>query len=142
MLIESKLRRVNGTHVEMPSGITYKFEPTADDPRHVAEVEHEDDLARFLKISEGYRIARKDDAKKLVAPGTTIAPVPVPDSSATEAPVIDMSFPTTAPAQPDDLDGMTKSELIDHAKANNIVVNDKLPKPAVIQQIRTARAAT
>lgn len=141
MLIESKIRRVNGTHVEMPSGIVYKFAPTPDDPRHVAEVEHDDDLTTFLKISEGYGIAKKGDAKKLVAAGTISAPTEAPRSDATEAPLFDMSQPTPAPAVADDLDGMTKNELVDYAKANNITVNDKLPKPAVIQQIRTAKAA-
>jgi len=69
MLIESKIRREGGTIVDMGKGANtrrYHFKPQAplnpNNPEahlhvpHVAEVENENDLARFLAIPEGYKI--------------------------------------------------------------------------------------
>ncbi|MBU9386636.1 hypothetical protein [Burkholderia multivorans] len=56
MKIECILRREGGTVVEMP-GKTYHFAPWPDG-RHVADVEIEAHIERFLSIPEAYRIAR------------------------------------------------------------------------------------
>jgi hypothetical protein len=56
MNIESIIRRQGGTKVEL-DGVSYHFEPIADG-RHVAFVEDEDHIGKFLAIPEGYRIAK------------------------------------------------------------------------------------
>lgn len=67
MLIESIIRRSNAKKATVGTTVTfgappnvraYKFEPTATDPRHVCEVEDEDDIQALLAIREGYRIAK------------------------------------------------------------------------------------
>ncbi|CAB3972336.1 MULTISPECIES: hypothetical protein [Burkholderia] len=57
MNIECILHRKGGTVVEMP-GKTYHFAPTQDDERHIAAVEVDGHIERFLSIREAYRIAR------------------------------------------------------------------------------------
>lgn len=49
-LIEHTRQREGGTHIPMPSGITYHFAPTPTDTRHIAEVENTDDFTRFVRI--------------------------------------------------------------------------------------------
>jgi hypothetical protein len=56
MKIECILKRKGGSHIEMP-GKKYYFEPQ-EDGRHIAEVEVDDHIERFLAIPEAYRIAR------------------------------------------------------------------------------------
>lgn len=56
MQIECILKREGGTVAEI-GGIDYHFEPLADGA-HVAEVENDDHVDRFLSISEGYRLYR------------------------------------------------------------------------------------
>lgn len=53
MLIESRIRRANGTRVTL-DGVEYHFQPSGDDPRHVAEVSDPAHVAEFLKVTEGY----------------------------------------------------------------------------------------
>lgn len=62
---ESITRREGGTKVPMPSGVTYHFKPTDDDPRHLAVVENQDDFVRFVAVGEAlrtYRLIGRDDA--------------------------------------------------------------------------------
>ena len=54
MLIESKIRRKNGTTVTIGKD-EYHFAP-GDDGLHVCEVENPKHIQRFLSITEGYRI--------------------------------------------------------------------------------------
>lgn len=67
MKIECTLKRKGGTHVDMP-GKKYHFEPQ-EDGRHIAEVEDDAHIERFLSITEAYRIARAPGA----APVASIA---------------------------------------------------------------------
>lgn len=54
MKIECKLKRPGGTHVDMGTA-KYHFAPL-DDGAHVADVEDEAHEARFLSISDAYRV--------------------------------------------------------------------------------------
>lgn len=57
MLIESIIQRAKGTTVDM-DGVSYRFLPSAaHDGRHVAEVEDQRHISRFLAIREGFRPA-------------------------------------------------------------------------------------
>lgn len=71
MNIECILQRKGGTVVEMP-GKTYHFAPQ-EDGKHVAEVNIEAHIERFLSIPEAYRIHRQKGAEEVAA---TFAPVP------------------------------------------------------------------
>lgn len=61
-LIESLIRRKNGTICEMPptvespKGARYHFKPQGDDPRHIAAVADAAHAARFIQIPEGYAL--------------------------------------------------------------------------------------
>lgn len=59
MLIESKIKRKDGTTVTM-DGVTYHFSPD-ESGAHVCEVSHKRHIQRFLSISEGYCIAGAPD---------------------------------------------------------------------------------
>jgi hypothetical protein len=54
MKIECKLKREGGSKIDLDN-IEYHFAPGADGA-HVAEVENDEHIARFLAIPEGYRI--------------------------------------------------------------------------------------
>lgn len=66
MQIECKLKRDGGTKVDMGTA-QYHFAPLADGA-HVAEVENEKHIDRFLSISEAYRLYRADRAPEADAP--------------------------------------------------------------------------
>ena len=146
MLIESKIRREKETPITMRSGKVYTFGPRAGDDRHVCEVEHDDDIGDFLAIKEGYRIAKGDAEKPNSIPMATSAPTSgftqEPTSAPSAAPVPLVSEATGAPTSiatdPPDVDAMSKAELIDHAKANGISVNESLPKPAILSTVKAA----
>lgn len=55
MKIESIIKREGGTRVSL-SGTNYHFKPD-EEGRHVADVEQEAHVERFLSIPEGYRLA-------------------------------------------------------------------------------------
>lgn len=75
MRIECILQRKGGTVVEMP-GKTYHFAPQ-EDGKHVADVEIEAHIERFLAIPEAYRLLRTStaDLPATFAPKTEDAPV-------------------------------------------------------------------
>lgn len=54
MKIECILKRQGGTHVDM-GGVVYHFAPQPDGA-HVADIEDNAHIQRFLGIPEGYRI--------------------------------------------------------------------------------------
>lgn len=58
MLIECLIKRVGGTHVDL-QGVHYHFRPALTG-EHVCEVQDENHVDLFLRIPEGYRIARKN----------------------------------------------------------------------------------
>lgn len=74
MLIESIIKRAGGTEVPMPvegaDDITYHFKPQDGkfDSPHVAEVANEAHAARFLAITEGFKIPGAPDPVEIVAP--------------------------------------------------------------------------
>lgn len=59
MLIESKIKRQDGTRVTMDD-VVYHFAPDASGA-HVCEVSHKRHIQRFLSIPEGYCIAGAPD---------------------------------------------------------------------------------
>lgn len=76
--IECKLLREGGTRAEI-GGTEYHFEPLADGA-HVAAVSNDDHIARFLSITDAYRLYRgKESPKgkpvKVAAPSAAPAPV-------------------------------------------------------------------
>jgi hypothetical protein len=58
MLIESLIKRVGGTHVQLGNDIYHFSNHIKDDPRHVCDVDDEDHIQTFLAIKEGYRIVK------------------------------------------------------------------------------------
>lgn len=62
MKIESLIQRSNGTKVDMEAPErTYHFKPSAEDPRHIAEVDVDHHAKTLLRITEGYRAVDADD---------------------------------------------------------------------------------
>lgn len=56
MLIESLIKRQGGTHVQLEAPkASYHFKPTAEDPRHIADVTITHHAKALLRIKEGYR---------------------------------------------------------------------------------------
>jgi len=72
MLIELKIKRQGGTKVDI-DGQNYHFKPANDNPDapHVAQVTNEEHIARFLAITEGYRIAPDSTAQAAAAASGT-----------------------------------------------------------------------
>lgn len=70
MLIESIFRRKGGSFIPFgPAAkptVVYHFAPESDDKdaKHVCEVTDPDHIARFLSITEGYRLAEPEKPKK------------------------------------------------------------------------------
>lgn len=74
MIIESIIKRKAGTTVQL-GDITYFFNETETEPRHLAEVKDEDHIARFLSVKEGFREAEgKAKVAKPAAPVEKTAP--------------------------------------------------------------------
>ncbi|MDN7179102.1 hypothetical protein M0D69_13975 [Caballeronia sp. SEWSISQ10-4 2] len=85
MKIECTIQRKDGTIVEL-SGRPYHFKPSADDPRHVAEVTDEAHIERLLSIREAYRILRTPGAaavSETLEPADD-APLPLIDEDSRE----------------------------------------------------------
>lgn len=84
MKIQCVLNREGGTKAEI-DGIEYHFEPLADGA-HVADVEREDHIDRFLGIPEGYKVyhGKEEPTGKPVEVGPVKAPAvnaPAPATS-------------------------------------------------------------
>lgn len=58
MLIESIIKRANGTHVKLGDDIYHFSTHIKGDPRHICEVNDDDHIQAFLAVKEGYRIAK------------------------------------------------------------------------------------
>ncbi|WP_288075942.1 hypothetical protein [Pseudomonas sp.] len=65
MKIECILQRKHGSSVTLDD-TTYHFKPSADDPRHIADVSIQAHIRRFLGIPEGYQSAEPVSASVLV----------------------------------------------------------------------------
>lgn len=77
MQIESIIRRKNGTRVTLGS-TEYHFTPNAEGA-HVADVENDAHIQRFLSVPEGfkiYRAAKVEKQPEVVLPGTPATDVP------------------------------------------------------------------
>ncbi|AFN39122.1 hypothetical protein G167_gp32 [Burkholderia phage BcepMigl] len=88
MKIECILHRKGGTVVDMP-GKTYHFEPQ-DDGRHIANVENEAHIERFLRVPEAYRIARTPGAEAIESDASamlrgTVPPIDNPPAVTVDA---------------------------------------------------------
>ena len=75
MKIESTIKRAKGTFVTMQDGTRYAFAPN-DEDAHVADVEDDAHIERFLSITEGFRIYR-DPAKAKPAKANPIKADPI-----------------------------------------------------------------
>lgn len=61
MKIQSLIERENGTIVDLEApNRTYHFKPTAEDARHIAEVDLDHHAKTLLRIKEGYRAVDND----------------------------------------------------------------------------------
>lgn len=79
MMIESLIRRANGTLVTL-GGVKYHFVPDGDG-RHVAEVENEEHMAKFLAVPTGYRLVLGSAPKKPVVDPNIVDPAPSSNAS-------------------------------------------------------------
>jgi hypothetical protein len=131
MRIESLIRRPGGTTVTL-NDTDYRFVPSGDDPRHIADVEDPDHIDRLLAIPEGYRLARDGKASK------PAAPKPAAPEQDTAPPPAGDKLPSSDVALPDEFDEMTKAQLIEYAEKNNIAVNTGDVKPTIIAEIKKA----
>lgn len=86
MQIESKIKRSGGTRVTL--GTTHYHFTKQPDDAHVADVEIEAHIERFLSIPEGFRLYRKDQAAAKVE---VVVPTPVAVMPA--APAKSLGFP-------------------------------------------------
>jgi hypothetical protein len=77
MKIQCVLIRQGGTKVDIDN-VQYHFEPLPDGA-HVADVENEDHVDRFLAIAEGYKLYRGDlapvGAPEAIEPSPVVIPV-------------------------------------------------------------------
>lgn len=85
-------------------------------------------------------------ARTTAAPATpgpsTPAPETEPPAPAPATPAPDATgAPATGADEGDDLDAKTKPQLLEIVKDENVQVDTTLPKPALLNAIRTARAA-
>jgi hypothetical protein len=76
--IECKLHRAGGSIIPL-DGIEYHFAPQADGS-HVANVENEEHIDRFLSITEAYRLYRGAVAAPAAPAEATAAPEAQADS--------------------------------------------------------------
>lgn len=102
MNIECILRRKGGTVVEMP-GKTYHFAPTQDDERHIADVNIDAHVERFLSIREAYRIARTPGAEAVESDATaslrgTVPPIDNPPTVTVDAAQLKVAGATFPPS--------------------------------------------
>lgn len=73
--IECKLQRKGGTEVKLDK-TTYHFAPR-EDGAHVADVENEAHVDKFLSIPEGYRMYRGQAAAAPIEPAAPVTPADV-----------------------------------------------------------------
>lgn len=104
VIIESLIKRAGGSKIPM-GGATYHFAPD-DHGRHVATISDPDHIARFLQISEGFRMLAAV-AVPAAAPAAPAAPVgvvaqqPAPAQPAQlNGPAEAVTAPSPAPATP------------------------------------------
>lgn len=131
MLIESKIKRAGGSKIDI-AGVVYHFKPVDpkdNDSPHVCDVpdDHEAAIARFLSITEGFRMYRpgaKAEPENPVAP--VRAPAPPPEA---KKPRIEL---------PDFGAMKGKKEVLAWAQANmpELQLSVKLPEGAIIKRIR------
>ncbi|AOJ09657.1 hypothetical protein [Burkholderia mayonis] len=111
MKIECVLHRKGGTVVDL-SGKIYKFAPTVDDSRHIADVTVDAHIERFLSIREAYRIARNPGAEAVeidAGAGSrgTILPADIPPTVTVDADQLKVAGATFPPSF--DINGKTYS---------------------------------
>lgn len=106
MRIECTIVREGGSFVDI-DGVDYHFKPLTGERNspHVAEVEDEDHIARFLAIREGYRIYNPNRKTKI----TKEAQAPLAQSPEDKTPEDDDKQPVVIPL-PDS--SLSKKELI------------------------------
>lgn len=81
MIIESIIKRKAGTTVKL-GDITYFFNETETEPRHLAEVKDEAHIARFLSVKEGFREA--EGKAKTTKPAAPVETKPVAEQKPAE----------------------------------------------------------
>lgn len=125
MRIECKIIRPGGSFVDI-GGINYHFKPVseAQQAAHVADVEDDEHIARFLAIPEGYRIYNPD--RKAAVKPTVVEAEPGDD-----APTVQPSGLGMPDAE------LSKPQLIAWVNANlpELDYNPKLNKEAILRAI-------
>lgn len=122
--IEHTIRREGGTTVDMPSGNAYVFKPSADDPRHIAEVTDKADLARFIQVGSDLGTFRLVDGGNSLVPDAPVpgarrepgADVSVPEGE-TGTDTADQTTPPSQDAVEKSLKNLEEAELRDRFEA-------------------------
>lgn len=94
MMIESLIRRANGTQVTL-GGVKYHFAPDSNG-LHVANVENQDHMAKFLAVPTGYRLVldsglESQNRVSVVTPAALYGPQNVDPATDTKVPEGDKS---------------------------------------------------
>lgn len=118
------IQRAGGTKVPM-ADTTYHFKPESDAPGapHVAEVEDDEHLAKFLAIPEGYRIHRDGPAaapKPTSTPKPTVAPTPAPSATPAPTPAPPVKLVIKNDRESVDLGTMSKKSILAFCRRNEL----------------------
>jgi hypothetical protein len=81
MLIESLIKRPEGTFVTLGKDVYHFHNHIKGDPRHLCEVADEDHIQSFLAIKEGYKIAKPLKAAAPAAASSAPAKTPAASGS-------------------------------------------------------------
>lgn len=113
MKIECILRREGGTRAEI-GGTTYHFKPVdLPDAPHLADIADREHIARFLSITEGYRLAESEsEGVAAVIVEAPVTPVTPTHSHQMPAPVTPVEPATVAePVIGDNYDDLDRDAL-------------------------------
>ncbi|MFG1462113.1 hypothetical protein V5F77_04365 [Xanthobacter sp. DSM 24535] len=142
MLIESIIQRPKGTHVVLADGAAYTFLPDASG-RHVAEVDDDLHIEAFLRIPEGYRLARAVVAPKTVTQVADVAQVKEPlEAIAPADPVtaaVQFGVQPVLHSQAESGDDAPKSEDGDKDEGDKNAADEALPSHDDLVKAYTAK---
>jgi len=118
MKIECTLKRHGGTRVEL-FGAEYHFAPNENDGAHVCEVGDESAIERLLSISEAYKEYVGEFVEDKLQETEDPSDYLITDDKGNDV----------------DLGKMTKAQLVEFAKANEISINRDDKKEVILEEI-------
>jgi colicin import membrane protein len=134
MLIQSKIERNKGTKVTM-GGVKYHFQPRVPNGPHIEDVEDDEHVAKFLSVSEAYKIYREEVAKER---GVASDDEPPADPDAADD--TDPDMPETEQARKTAADKAAEPNEPD-TKSPTEPVNDPLDKATEAERAAADKAA-